>query len=77
MPATKNTLTVRFEEFDRLATIRGWENDAERARQLGISQTTLTNLRKGKVRPGRKFIVRCLRAFGTPMYDVLFEDEAA
>lgn len=79
MPQITNAprLRLRLEEFDRLTTLRGWTTDAERARQLGISGATMTNLRKGKNNPGPKFIDRCLQAFGAPMYDVLFDREAA
>lgn len=75
MPATTNPLRLRFAEFDRLTSRRGWTTDAERARQLDISQSTLTNMRAGRARPGRKFIDQCLKVFGAPMYDVLFERE--
>lgn len=73
MPATENPLRLRFAEFDRLTALRGWETDAERARQLGISHSTLTNLRAGKTHPGRKFIDQCVQIFGSSIYDVLFE----
>jgi transcriptional regulator with XRE-family HTH domain len=77
VPLTTNPLRLRLEEFDRLTSLRGWNTDAERARQLGVSGATMTNLRKGKVNPGPKFIDQCLKAFGTPMYDVLFDRQTA
>jgi transcriptional regulator with XRE-family HTH domain len=78
MPATENPLRLRFDEFDRLTRLRGWDTDAERARQLGVSQATLTNLRAGRTRPGRKFIDGCMKNLGSAVYDVLFErDEEA
>ena len=70
-------LRLRFEEFDRLCRLRQWDTDAERARQLGISQATLTNLRRGRVAAGSKVIDACNRVFGAATYDVLFEREAA
>lgn len=75
MPATTNPLRLRFAEFDRLTALKGWTTDAERARQLGISHATLTNLRAGRTRPGGKFIDRCMAVLGSAVYDVLFERE--
>jgi transcriptional regulator with XRE-family HTH domain len=64
---------MRWTEFDRLCTLRGWKNDAERARQLGFSDRMLSNMRHGRVRPGLKVVDACLKAFGASMYDVLFQ----
>jgi len=60
--------------FDRLTALRGWKTDAERARQLGISHATLTNLRAGKVLAGAKVVDRVLKEFGGEYYDLLFDD---
>lgn len=75
MPASQNPLRIRWSEFDRLTRIRGWTTDAERARQLNISQAHLTNLRAGRTSPGRKFIDQCMSVLGSGVYDVLFERE--
>lgn len=68
---------MRWTEFDRLTTMRGWTTDAERARQLGISEQMLNHMRRGRARPGVTVIDACLRAFGASMYDVIFEREDA
>ncbi len=61
--------------FDRLTTKRrGWKNDAERARQLGISHATLTNLRASRVLAGTKVVDSLLKEFGGEYYDLLFDD---
>lgn len=60
--------------FDRLTAKRGWKNDAERARQLGISQSTLTNMRAGRNLAGTKVVDAVLTEFGGVFYDVLFDD---
>jgi transcriptional regulator with XRE-family HTH domain len=73
VPQITSPLRLRLEEFDRLTGRRGWTTDAERSRQLGVSQATLTNLRKGKVNPGAKFIAACLEVFGAQSYDLLFD----
>ena len=73
MPQSTDLVRLRFAEFDRLTALRGWDTDAKRAREIGISQATLSNLRAGRTQPGRKVIDRCLLAFGASFYDVLFE----
>lgn len=73
MPQSATGIKVRWEEFDRHTERRGWETDAERARQLGVSHSLLTNMRAGRAGPGAKFIGACLDRFGGDYYDVLFE----
>jgi transcriptional regulator with XRE-family HTH domain len=73
MPASETGIKLRFAEFDRQTSLRGWTTDAERARQLGVSHAHLTNMRAGRTGPGAKFIGKCLSVFGANFYDVLFE----
>lgn len=73
MPQSETGIRLRFAEFDRQCTLRGWATDAERARQLGVSHAHLTNMRAGRTGPGAKFIGLCLNVFGANFYDVLFE----
>lgn len=54
---------IQWSEFDRLIRERGW-NDAEAARQLGISHGHLTNLRAGKAGPGRKVVDALVAIWG-------------
>lgn len=62
---------IQWSEFDRLLAERGW-NDAEAARQLGISHGHLTNLRAGKAGPGRKVIDALVSIWGPQhVYDHL------
>lgn len=49
-------------------------NDAERARRLGISQSTLTNMRAGRNLAGTKVVDAVLSEFGDVFYSVLFDD---
>ena len=65
-------LLIRFGEFTRLCRLRGWTTDAEIARQLKVSQSTITNLRAGRTGAGPKVIDAVLRVFGGAVYDVLF-----
>lgn len=73
MVATVNPLRVRWPEFDAVTLLRGWKTDAERARQLGVSQSTITNLRAGRGGPGRKFITAVINNLGAEAYAVVFE----
>lgn len=54
---------IQWSEFDRLLAAKGW-NDAEAARQLGISHGHLTNLRAGKAGPGRKVVDALVAIWG-------------
>jgi hypothetical protein len=54
---------LRWSEFDRLIGAKGW-NDAEAARQLGITHGHLTNLRAGKSGVGKKFVDGCVAIWG-------------
>lgn len=72
-PETRPVLRIRWAEFDRLTTLKGWTTDAERARQLGISDRMLSHMRVGRANPGLKVVDRCLAVFGASFYDVLFE----
>jgi hypothetical protein len=76
MPQSETGIRIRWSEFDRQTALRGWNTDAERARQLDVSHAHLTNLRAGRTGPGAKFIGRCLAVFGANFYDVLFESTA-
>lgn len=72
-PDPKPVLRIRWAEFDRLTKLKGWTTDAERARQLGISDRMLSHMRVGRANPGIKVVDRCLAVFGASFYDVLFE----
>lgn len=72
-PEPKPVLRIRWSEFDRLTSLKGWTTDAERARQLGISDRMLSHMRVGRANPGLKVVDRCLAVFGSDAYTVLFE----
>lgn len=76
MAESKARLRVRWSEFDRLTNLRGWTTDAERARQIGISDRMLSHMRLGRARPGAHTVDRFLKTFGAAMYDVLFEQDS-
>lgn len=60
-----------LDEFDRLTALRGWTNDSQRARALGVSTATMSRIRTGTDRPGSRFIPLALAALNVP-YGVLF-----
>lgn len=64
---------MKWAEFDRLTTERGWFTDAERARQLGFSDRMLSHMRVGRSNPGPRVIDALLTVFGPEAYPVLFE----
>lgn len=73
---------MRFDVFDALCNERGWKNDHQRAKALGLaSHTTIRRLRKPKdpavpARPGGKFIGNTLAALGVD-FEVVFGRRAA
>lgn len=69
-------VALRVEEFDRITRRMGYSNDAERAKAIGVSHTTISRLRSGKLRPGGRFIAATLCALNVPFEDV-FERKAA
>ncbi len=73
MPASDNPLRINWEKFDQLTALKGWTTDAERARRLDISHSTLTNLRAGRFGPGRKVIDSIIGNLGAEWYGVIFE----
>jgi transcriptional regulator with XRE-family HTH domain len=65
------------EAFDRdlfvqLCRSRGWDRDAERARALKVSQSTIHRLQSGEQRPALKFANECRRVFGLENFVKLF-----
>jgi hypothetical protein len=70
---TPPVLRLRLDRFDQLTNAKGWTTDAERARQLRISDRLMSHLRVGRNFPGLKFVDRCVEVFGPDAYDDLFE----
>lgn len=74
MAESKPRYRLRFGELDRLAERRNWSTDQEIAGEVGVSPAYLCNLRKGRANVGNKIIIGCIRAFGAPLFEVLFEE---
>lgn len=75
MRTNTTRIKIRWSEFDRLCNARGWENDSERARKIGIDPSTLSNLRAGTYGPGSIVMHQILTVLKAP-YPSLFEAEA-
>jgi len=70
------SIRIRLDEFDRLTSALGWTNDASRARNIGISPSTLTRLRAGEQHASAQLIHLVLTALQAP-YASLFEGDNA
>ncbi|MEU8264945.1 helix-turn-helix transcriptional regulator [Micromonospora sp. NPDC048999] len=74
-PPSAGAVALRVEEFDRITERMGYSNDAERAKAIGVSHTTISRLRSGKIRPGGRFIAATLATLGVP-FETVFERAA-
>lgn len=59
-----------FDKFDELTEQRGWLNDSQRARGIGVSHTTIGRLRRGKLRPGLHFIGQATKELGVEIEEL-------
>lgn len=66
---------LRRGEFIRLAALRGWTTQDEIAHALHVSQSQVSRILDGLVRPGERFIAGCVAVWGSVAYDVLLEDD--
>jgi len=60
------------EVFDQLCAERGWDRDAEKARGLGVSQSTIYRIQTGEQTPSLRFANQCRVVFGLEDYVRLF-----
>lgn len=70
----KPTLTVNLDTLDRLRDGQPWGTFAK---QLGISEGTISRIRNGKSGPGREFIAAMVTTFPVRMEDVVTVQDAA
>jgi transcriptional regulator with XRE-family HTH domain len=67
---------LRIEEFRRLVSKKNWTTQDEIADALGMSQSQVSRVLDGNVRPGERFITGCVHVWGhAVVYDVLLEDD--
>jgi len=65
-------ITLNRENLDRLRRANGIGTEAELARILQVSPTTLWRVSNGEVAPSNQFIARALTAFPHTQFAVLF-----
>jgi DNA-binding XRE family transcriptional regulator len=65
-------ITLRRDKLDELRRANGIESEAELARIIGVSPTTLWRISRGDVVPSPGFIARTLLAFPHAKFETLF-----
>lgn len=63
---------VRVEELDQIATEQGLRTHYALAKQLGVSQSTVSRVLDGGQAPGGQFIAATVHKLGVP-FDAVFE----
>lgn len=64
---------LRLDRFDEHTARRGWTSDAQRAKGIGVSHTTIGRIRRGQMSPGLHFIGRVTAALGVDVAEVFEE----
>ena len=67
------TIRPRIAVWTKVRTQTGLISDAKLARQLGVTQPTITRTMNGTTSPSPKFIAHALTAFPAASFDQLFE----
>lgn len=67
-----HTITLRREGLEARRRSAGW-NDADLARNLGMSHAAVSRILAGRTQPGPAFIAGALHAFGESSFRELFE----
>lgn len=66
-------IALRRDKLDELRRANGIDSEAELARIIGVSPTTLWRISRGDVVPSHGFIARTLLAFPHAKFETLFE----
>jgi DNA-binding XRE family transcriptional regulator len=66
-------IVLRRDKLDELRRANGIESEAELARIIGVSPTTLWRISRGEVVPSQGFIARALLAFPHAQFATLFK----
>lgn len=65
-------IRMRLDLFDRIAIGRGWKNDTEKAKAIGVDPSVFGRVRRREVAPGVRFIACVLSAFPEWPFNELF-----
>lgn len=71
---SKPTLTVNLETLDRLRAGQLWGTFAK---QIGVSEGTISRIRHGHSRPGPEFIAAVVTNFPVRIEDIVTVEDAA
>jgi hypothetical protein len=63
---------MRLDLFDRIASDRGWKNDTDKARGIGVDPSVFGRVRRGEVAPGVRFVACVLNAMPAWPFNELF-----
>lgn len=66
-------VALRRDNLDELRRAHGISSEADLARAIGVSPTTLWRISRGDVVPSQMFIARVLIAFPQAKFETLFE----
>lgn len=73
MRQSSQAIRLKLIAFDDITASRGWDTDAKRCRELGLSPTTMSLLRSGGQNVGGRVIHRIMSRLDVP-YLTLFEE---
>lgn len=65
-------IRMRLDLFDRIGVGRGWRNDTDKARGIGVDPSVFGRVRRGEVAPGVRFIAGVLHALPEWPFHELF-----
>lgn len=75
MSKTQPTLIVRMDVLNALRETNDLESDGALASAMGVDQSTVSRVLRGKAQPGPKFIAGLCVALKTPMNHLFAVDE--
>lgn len=67
------TIRLRTGQYRKYVAVKGWKNQAEAARAIGVSEPTIGRILNDKRGPGEAFIAGLLAALPELEFNDLFE----
>lgn len=64
MHVSEASYTLNVERFDALTERLGCTDDQQKAATIGVSRSTLSRIRRGKIQPGARFIAQATSSLG-------------
>lgn len=72
MPASQKVVKLKLAEFDEITAAKGWDTDAKRCQNLGLTQPKMSQIRKRPI-VGATVIHKIMAGIDAP-YLRLFEE---